>query len=273
MLCEIQTTPLPHYFILLGRRTHPHQLFESLAYLISLLVFLALRNRFRDMVLPSARWAAIAFAVSGGALGSKLLYLAEDPHFTWSHRTDLQYLVGGKTIVGALVFGVLFVEVMKRKAGIRESTGDLYALPLAVGIAIGRIGCFLTGLTDNTYGVRTSLPWGVDFGDGVARHPTQLYEIVFLLALIPVLYRIIAGLSISNRAEERASCVFRAGDAFKVFMVAYLSFRLVCDFFKPYPPIFLDLGAIQWACVAGLLYYSRDLVRWFSLGIEMRVAD
>jgi len=45
-------------------------------------------------------------------------------------------------------------------------------------------------------------------------------------------------------------------------MVAYMTFRLLCDFIKPYPRIFLGLGAIQWACVLILLYYSRDVARW-----------
>ena len=54
----------------------------------------------------------------------------------------------------------------------------------------------------------------------------------------------------------------RAGDAFKLFMVAYMSFRLLCDFIKPYPRIFLGLGGIQWACLLILLYYSRDITRW-----------
>jgi phosphatidylglycerol---prolipoprotein diacylglyceryl transferase len=217
--------------------------------------------------------------------------------------------VGGKTIVGALVFGLISVEIMKRYIGLRPSTGDLYAIPLALGIAIGRIGCFLTGLSDNTYGIPTRLPWAVDFGDGIPRHPTQLYEIAFLLALIPLLYKIaiLSGAEVSrsetsaeskdpaadgstraasrrspgvleqsaNSAlllreakpspttnDQRRATVFLSGDAFKFFMVAYLSFRLLCDFIKPYPRILLGLGGIQWACILGLLYYSPDIARW-----------
>jgi prolipoprotein diacylglyceryltransferase len=49
-------------------------------------------------------------------------------------------------------------------------------LPLAIGIAVGRLGCFFAGLDDFTYGTPTTLPWGHDFGDGIARHPVQLYE-------------------------------------------------------------------------------------------------
>jgi len=205
--------------------------------------------------------------------------------------------MGGKTIVGALIFGLISVELMKRYIGVRQSTGDLYAIPLALGIAIGRIGCFLTGLDDNTYGTPTTLPWAINFGDGIPRHPTQLYEIAFLVALIPALYKIVI-LSVEEGSRSEASSEskdpasdagvntasrhppyaldrpayqtqqhsparrFLPGDAFKFFMVSYLSFRLLCDFIKPYPRIFLGLEGIQWVCLLILLYYSPDILRW-----------
>lgn len=198
----------------------------------------------------------------GAALGSKLLFWLEDPQLTWHNLHNPADILGGKTIVGALAFGLLFVELTKRYIGLTQSTGDLYAVPLALGIAIGRIGCFLTGLSDNTCGTPTRLPWGVNFGDGIPRHPTQLYEIIFLLTLIPILYRILESLN-PRRAEARAhATIFLPGDAFKIFMVAYMSFRLLCDFIKPYPGVLLGLGGIQWACVLVLLYYSPDIVRW-----------
>src|SRR5260221_11390397 len=73
--------------------------------------------------------------------------------------------MSGKTIVGALIGGLIAVELAKHILGIKQRTGDLFAVPLCLGIAIGRIGCFLTGLEDHTSGVATSLPWGVNFGD------------------------------------------------------------------------------------------------------------
>jgi phosphatidylglycerol:prolipoprotein diacylglycerol transferase len=221
--------------------------------------------------------------VAGAALGAKLLFWLEDPQLTWRHLRDPAYLIGGKTIVGALALGLLSVELVKRCIGLRQSTGDLYAIPLALGIAIGRIGCFLTGLSDNTYGTATNLPWAVRFGDSIPRHPTQLYEIAFLLLLIPILYHIPhsispakvfpaqkenchfarAGAKNPHQAQLRAQTPrFHSGDAFKFFMVAYMSFRLLCDFIKPYPRILLGLGGIQWACVLVLLYYSPDVARW-----------
>jgi prolipoprotein diacylglyceryltransferase len=66
--------------------------------------------------------------------------------------------------------------------GISLRTGARFALPLAVGIAVGRIGCFLAGLDDFTYGTPTTLSWGHDFGDGIARHPVQLYESLAMAA-------------------------------------------------------------------------------------------
>ena len=47
-------------------------------------------------------------------------------------------------------------------------------------------------------------------------------------------------------------------------MVAYLSFRLICDFLKPYPRVFLQLSTLQWGCVLCMLYYSRDVWRWLT---------
>lgn len=268
--------------------------FETLSYLIGFGVYLSLRRRFGDPIITPLRWVAIAAAVAGAALGAKILFWLEDPQLTWHNLHNPAYLIGGKTIVGALVFGLLTVELMKRYIGLRQSTGDLYAIPLALGIAIGRIGCFLTGLSDNTYGTPTNLPWGVDFGDGIPRHPTQIYEVIFLLAVTPILYRALKKVShqkkvvilsgaVMERSEDTAQSKdpvfagaakvasrysshtkFLPGDAFKLFMVAYMSFRLLCDFIKPYPHIFLGLGGIQWACVLVLLYYSRDIARWLA---------
>lgn len=282
----------------MGSRTiHPHLFFESLSYTIAFATYLDLRRRFGDAVTLPLRWATVAAAVAGAALGSKVLYWLEDPRATLQNLHNPAYLIGGKTIVGALIGGVITVEAMKRYIGLRISTGDLYAIPLAIGIVVGRIGCFLTGLRDNTYGTPTTLPWGVNFGDGIARHPTQLYEIVVLIILTPVLYKVLKhtspqhevilsaakqseadakskdrySLKVSGRqtvflkpAARRLTPAFLHGDAFKLFMVSYMSFRFLTDFIKPYPRIFLGLGGIQWACLMVLLYYSQDVRRYLQ---------
>jgi phosphatidylglycerol:prolipoprotein diacylglycerol transferase len=239
----------PVYLQFGSLRVHPHLFFESLAYMAAFRVYLWVRRR-NGHALPDAnRWWVIAAAATGAVAGSRILYWFEDPRLTLANLNHPAFLFGGKTIVGALIGGLVAVELMKRFLGITRRTGDLFAVPMCVGICIGRIGCFLTGLEDHTAGVATSLPWGVNFGDGVTRHPTQLYEIIFAAALGVFLWM-------------RMNREHREGDIFKMFMVAYLTFRLGCDFLKPDVRVFLGMTSIQWACLIMLLYYWPDVLRW-----------
>lgn len=81
-----------------------------------------------------------------------------------------------RSIEGAVAGAIVAVELYKRAMGLTMRTGARFALPFCVGVAVGRIGCFLAGLDDFTHGTPSTLPWAHDFGDGVPRHPVQLYE-------------------------------------------------------------------------------------------------
>src|SRR5207249_2449021 len=124
------------------------------------------------LVTPRQPWQAhphyLAVASLGATAGAYLVGSAN----LWLTGIDGV----GRSIEGALAGGIIAVEALKTLAGIRGSTGLRFVAPLAVAIAVGRIGCYLAGLDDMTYGIATGLPWGVDFGDGVPRHPVQLYE-------------------------------------------------------------------------------------------------
>ena len=228
---------------------HPHAVFESLAYLVGFRLYVWLRGRGGDTIAETQRWAVIAAATLGAAAGSKLISLASDPGGTAAHLSDVRSLIGGKSIVGGLIGGLIAVELVKRWQGVRRATGDLFAIPLAAGIAVGRVGCFLSGLEDETHGLPAGLPWAIDFGDGIARHPTQLYEIVFLALLTAWL-----GWRLCRPHAE--------GDAFKGFMMGYLGFRLGLEFLKP-GVLLGGLNVIQWACAATLLYYAQYYVRQY----------
>lgn len=146
-------------------------MFETLAYAAGYAVFRWERARRGDVLAEPQRWTVLAAAAVGALVGSRLLGLAEQwPTVlkAWHARQLLALVLspGGKTIVGGLLGAWIGVEVVKALSGIHRRTGDLFALPLCVGIAIGRIGCFVAGLADDTYGKATSLPWAVDFGDG-----------------------------------------------------------------------------------------------------------
>ncbi len=235
----------PPIFVPLGP-VHPHVVFELLAYTGGFQVYRYLRRRGDSLSTPT-RWTLIVAAAVGAALGSKLLALLNEPSALAENLSHpMKFMAAGKTMVGGLLGGWIAVELTKRASGIRERTGDLFAIPICVGIALGRIGCFLTGLPDHTYGTQTTLPWGIDFGDGVLRHPTQLYEIVF--ALLLALYLAVR----SPRAT---------GLAFRTVLLAYCAFRLAIDFIKPGEPL-AGLTAIQWACALTLFYHlARKLFR------------
>jgi phosphatidylglycerol---prolipoprotein diacylglyceryl transferase len=234
-----------------------HFLFESLAYAIAFRIYLHQRKQQGDFLDTSTRWSVVAAAFVGAVLGSKLLNLAENPAETMRRWHDLAYLFGGKTIVGALAGGTIAVELTKLRIGVTRRTGDLFAIPLAIGIAIGRIGCLLAGVADDTYGLPTSLPWGIDLGDGVRRHPVQLYESVAMLALAYALSKISPP---SGAPTSSAPTRFTEGDRFRVFMLSYFAWRVVIDFLKPGVP-FAGLTALQWTAAAGFLFYTPDLVR------------
>ena len=228
-----------------------HTVFEMLAYVVGFRTFLWTRKRLAPTAFAhedEVAWVGVG-AIVGAALGAKLSYWLDDPLTAFQNFPDPRHLLEGKSIIGALLGGLLGVELCKKIAGVRQSTGDAFVLPLTIGMCIGRVGCYLAGLNDHTYGIATGLPWGVDFGDGIARHPTQLYEIAFLLTQYAWIH-------------ARRAAFEQPGDRFRVFMIGYLTFRLLVEFIKPvfytYPG---HVSGLQLLCVAGLLYYHRDIPR------------
>ena len=118
--------------------------------------------------------------------------------------------------------------------GVTVKTGDSYAVPVAVAVGLGRLGCFCPGCC---YGRPTRLPWGVDFGDGVFRHPTQIYETIFHLSAAACLVAI-----------ERQGWFPR--QRIKLYLLAYLVYRFLSETIRPEPRLGLGLTGYQWACLA-----------------------
>ncbi len=224
-----------------------HPVFELLAYALGFQLFLWLRRRRGDVVDAGQRLRVAAAAILGAAVGSKLLHHLSHPSLVETHWREPLYWLGGKTIVGGLLGGLLAVEWMKRVLGIRTRTGDMFVWPLCLGTMIGRIGCTLTGVHDDTHGLPTTLPWGIDAGDGIARHPAPIYEIAFLAVYALWLRRV-----------ERTGPA--DGRLFQHYMLGYLVFRFSGDFLKPGEAI-LGATMIQWAALLGAIYYARLLRR------------
>lgn len=158
----------------------------------------------------------------------------------------------GHSIAGALFGGVAAVEILKFRRGLRQSTGAGFVLPLALGIGIGRFGCFFAGLDDFTYGVPTTLPWAHDFGDGIPRHPVQLYESAVML-LFAAMWRWQLG-----RGSERIACLRDVG--FYAFVATYAGQRFLWEFLKPYPAVLGPLNLFHFI-TAALFAYAALMAR------------
>ena len=116
-------------------------------------------------------------------------------------------------------------------------------LPLSLAIAVGRFGCFFGGLPDQTYGTPTALPWAVDFGDGIGRHPVQLYEIHHD-----------GGLSrlVLLAAQAHGEIALRHG--FYLFAIVYGVQRFLWEFLKPYPTLLGPFNVFHLLCLAMIAY-------------------
>jgi prolipoprotein diacylglyceryltransferase len=214
-----------------------HSLFDVVAWVAAGAVGLAIL-RWRPLAFPiaaSKRIDYVAVAVLGSAAGAYLFGTLN----LWASGVD----GFGRSIEGAILGGILAIEFFKWALGIEGATGARFAAPLAVGVAIGRLGCFFAGLEDFTYGIPTHLPWGVDFGDGVLRHPVQLYEsaamAVFLAAYLVAL------------ARRNA---FWARDGFYLVVGFYGAQRFLWEFLKPYGPVFGPLTIFHLLSIALVAY-------------------
>ncbi len=226
-----------------------HLLFEVLAFALGFRYFLWLRRRKGDQLEPGSRMIALAGATLGALVGSRLLGILETPGLLFSGEAGWMYLTQSKTIVGGLLGGLIGVELAKKLAGETQSSGDLFTFPIILGMMTGRVGCFLSGVAEPTYGLPSDLPWAMDLGDGIRRHPTALYEI-FFLAVLWVLLRVL-----------QARISLKEGSVFKLFMTGYLGYRFLVEFIRPGEAIFLWLNPIQLACFFGLVYYWKVLAQ------------
>lgn len=155
------------------------------------------------------------------------------------------------SVVGALVGAIVGVELYKLARGIQGSTGGAFVGSFAAGVVVGRFGCLFAGLADGTYGRPADLPWTVDLGDGVGRHPVQIYENL-AMALFLALY--LYGLA------RRQDWAMKRG--FYALCMWYGAQRFVWEFLKPYPGLLGQLNLFHILCLGlvgyGWLYDRRE---------------
>jgi len=221
-----------------------HVVLETLGLFTGFRYFLYIRKKQKDSVPESNRIWILIGATFGALLGSRLIGGLENPPEMLLSKSILQYFYENKTVVGGFLGGLVGVEFIKNIIGENQKSGDLFTYPIILGLIIGRIGCFSMGIYEQTYGTPSGLPWAMNLGDGILRHPVTLYEIFFLLCAWLALVQL------------EKNYVLAEGAKFKIFMIVYLLFRFALDFIKPHFNLIIGLSTIQVTCLAGLMYYA-----------------
>jgi phosphatidylglycerol:prolipoprotein diacylglycerol transferase len=223
-----------------------YSFFIFLAIILGLLMYLY-DSRHDDSNEESIIFIAMG-ALIGGAVGAKVLKWIIDIDFFLGHWRDPAIWLSGRTIVGGIIGGMIGVAIVKKKFKIKGKKGNYFAPAIALGIAVGRIGCFLRGCC---FGESSSLPWAVDFGGHVSRHPTQLYEAIFMLGIFFYLQ------AIKNRPN------IKPGQLYRLLMTYYFTFRFFLEFIKYEPNHFAFLTIFQVLSVLVLIYLWRHEILLF----------
>lgn len=209
-------------------------------------------RRFEEYGLdPDLSTTMLLYCMGGGVAGSKLYFATDVALRTGAPFFDLLFARDGITWYGGFIGGTLAAIVGCHIHGIPTRVyASAVAVGAAAGQALGRIGCFLVG---DDYGRVTDVPWGVAFPLGAPPtldpvHPTQLYEMAWLLLVAGFLWR------------RRHASPFLFGE----YMALNGLGRFFIEMLRVNPRIALGLTEPQWiaigliACgVLGWLYFRN----------------
>lgn len=210
---------------------------------------------------PDWAYEMVFAALVGGLLGGRLYWLLQNP----SKFSDVGAVFGGAGLVwfgGALggAAGVLLWAY--RKGMFNLQLLDLCSPALAMGYAVGRIGCQISG--DGDYGTPTDLPWGMAYPDGVVPtndvvHPTPIYETV--------------SMGLAAWALWRARDAFRPGVLFAFYLVFAGAERLLVEFVRRNDAVVAGLTEAQlFSLVMVLAGLTWILIAARSGGLRTRAA-
>jgi phosphatidylglycerol---prolipoprotein diacylglyceryl transferase len=209
-------------------------------------------RRFDELGKPRDWAYEMAFAaLVGGLVGSRLDYILQN----WDSASDdlLGSIFSGSGLVwfGGAVGGALGVILWARRRGFLEARMfDLAAPALALGYAIGRVGCQLSG--DGDYGRPTDLPWGMAYPEGTVStleevHPTPVYETLAMGLVALGLWQL----------RDR----LRPGALFALYLVLAGLERLLVEFIRRNEDVALGLTQAQLISVAMVLGGAYWLAR------------
>lgn len=215
-----------------------------------------------------------AFLVIGvvgfaGLVGARLYSVLESPSELLAHPASVLFSRYGFTWSGSVITTLIALVFLARHFNVPVlEFMDLCSPPAALGYAIGRIGCLLSG--DGDYGVPTNLPWGMSFPNGIVPttetcvqwggapdcrvHPTPFYEFIAGVIIAAFLWRIATKALASGGSH---------GEIFSAYLIWTGIARFLVEFIRINPRVFYGLtnaqvvSLLSMALGFGLLWWIR----------------
>lgn len=219
--------------------------FWVMAFLGFAAAFLVVRHEVERRGLPRVLAYDLTLAAYvGGWIGARLFIIPTGWEYFVQDPVGFLLASSGWVWYGGVVGGGIGVIALGLRRGLSLlELGDICAPALAIGLAIGRVGCQLAG--DGDYGIPTTLPWGMSYPHGVVPteervHPTPVYESVASLAIFAYLWR-------------RRRRPLPAGDLFGRYLVLSSALRFLVEFVRRNPAWLLGLTTAQWMSLGFLL--------------------
>ncbi len=209
---------------------------------------------------PLVPWLIVlAWCATWGVVGSKLLVISWGE---WNAALSHGHIpfTAEKSFLGGVLGAIIGVFFARRLLGLRYSVADAFAFALPVGLAIGRIGCLLGGCC---FGKPTTLPWAIAYSKNSCAydvhlsrgligheastslpvHPTQLYEIIFTLVVVAILWNC-------------RKLMKRPGSLLYFYAAMYGGFRFFEEFVREGGSAVFGLKAVQWGLLLAVLSFS-----------------
>ncbi len=225
-----------------------HALFDIIAYSTGIITYFIIGKFFNENERPPLYNIIVVLgALIFGGLFARIIPELEDGLIQPFSNIIKSIQEGGKSIAGGFLGGILGVKIVKLiiPKNLYQSNdlniGDQIILPFTLAFIIGRIGCFLSGVHDNTHGKPTNTQWGFDYGDFTLRHPVQLYEIagiILLAAFLLIFWKKITPY----------------GLRFRIFVFFFFLNRFIIEFYGIHPTPYWGMSIYQICCIVGMIW-------------------
>jgi len=213
-------------------------LFVAIGFLVG--IFLALREARKRKIDTKIIYDLSFYMILGGIIGGRIGYILSHLNEFADFFEVFRVWHGGMSFFGGFVFATLFSYIYtKRHKSNFWKYADIFAVPLVIGHAVARIGCYLTG---QHLGSVTNLPWAIYY-EGALRHPIPAYEFIALLFIASILIYI-------KRFKLREGVLISSA------VIMYSVIRFFLTFLRMDDPTFFGLTGSQYAALALIIIFG-----------------